>query len=479
MTAERPTAVRHSVLMLMCTLAMITYIDRGLFPNAAGEVSKALGLSGISDLTLALTAFQLAYALFEVPTGWMGDVFGPRSTIIRIVLWWSFFIGITGLAGLEVAGVTLVGFTTLIVSRFLFGMGEAGAFPNITRSLYNWFPYAERATAQGVVWTCSRLMGGLTPIIYLLLVDKEALGLDWRGTFFGFAAVGVVWCVVFARLFRDRPEQHPGVNAAELALIRGDGVTAEPAHSGVPWGRMVRSPNLWALCGMYFCLNYGWYFNMYFLPDFLKGRLIVATPGADPTFSAKLFAMLVAGSPLLLGMAGCMLGGRLSDWHVRTTGDRVWGRRTYGMLGFGLASGSFVLILFGPQTALVFAVGIALAGFFNDLAMATCWATAQDIGRRHAAIVSGTMNMIGNLGAALTTFVTGRVVGSYLADANAASAAAGLDAQATAAAGEAARFAAYYVNFVLFAVAYFVGMLLWLRIDATKPVLPDEDGDTV
>ncbi|VTS00279.1 MFS transporter [Tuwongella immobilis] len=455
-----PTRVRYGVLIFVCLLSMITYIDRAWFPNAEKEVGKSLGLTDISDLAIALAAFQLAYALFEIPTGWLGDVYGPRKTLIRIVIWWSTFIAITGLVGMSIFGVTLIGFWVLVGIRFLFGMGEAGAYPNITRALYNWFPSGERGFAQGAVWMSARFMGGLTPLIWLFVVDY--LGVHWRVSFGLFGLVGVIWCLAFLAFFRNRPEEHPSVNAAEIEYIRAGGTNADNAHAAVPWKKLFLSANLWALCGMYFCMNYGWYFFMYYLPSFMVGQFNASVDPETATFGQKVVNKLITGSPLLLGMVGCLLGGWLSDRHIRKTGDRRWGRRTYGMIGFGMASLSFAVIVFGPQTALVFAVCIACAGFFNDLALATCWATAQDMGRRYAAIVAGCMNMIGNLGGALTTAVTGWIVASYIK---------GLSGDEL----ELARNAAYRINFMLFGSVYFIGMLLWLRIDASKPVIPEAE----
>ena len=180
-TLVRPTRVRLGVLAFVCALSMITYLDRASFPNVQDSVLASLGLTHISQLRIPLTAFQLAYALFEVPTGWLGDRFGPRKTLIRIVLWWSFFIALTGLVG-RVSGIitfgytipefTLYGFWGLTIIRFLFGMGEAGAYPNIARALYNWFPLRERGRAAGMVWMSARMMGGLTPFVIMLLIGK-------------------------------------------------------------------------------------------------------------------------------------------------------------------------------------------------------------------------------------------------------------------------------------------------------------------
>src|SRR5262245_1866228 len=157
-----PTRVRYGVLGFACALSMITYLDRVAMGAAAEPIVKALGLHSVADLKWAFTAFAFAYAAFEVPSGWLGDVFGPRRTLIRIVLCWSVLTAATGLVWKE--GVWfLSGFWLLVVIRFLFGIGEAGAYPNITRALHNWFPATERASGQGAVWMSGRLMGGLTP----------------------------------------------------------------------------------------------------------------------------------------------------------------------------------------------------------------------------------------------------------------------------------------------------------------------------
>jgi MFS family permease len=453
MTASA-TAVRYSVLALMCLLAMITYIDRAVVSNSKDDILKAVNTSP-DDFYLLLVAFQLAYALFEVPTGWMGDVFGPRATLIRVVLWWSCFIGLTGLAGYPLFGNEnlVIGFGLLIVIQFLFGMGEAGAFPNITRALYNWFPASARGFAQGAVWMSSRLMGGLTPLIWLLLTDKDFAALNWRVGFGLFAGAAVVWCIVFAWWFRNHPAEHSATNAAERELIAvGKSAHDDGGHSGVPWGRILRSPNLWIICGMYFCLNYGWYFLMYFLPGFMKKEFPAETPGA------KIQLMLLIGSPLIIGMLGCFLGGILTDYFVRVLGDRKWGRRICGIVGYFACA----LCYWGAITALtanasvwVFAVCVMAVGFFNDLTMGSAWATCQDVGRRYAAIVAGFMNMIGNLGAALTNYVTGRIMKAYtpqdIPDAK-------------------PELAGVVWCLSLFTLAYVIGGIFWFFINANKPV---------
>jgi MFS family permease len=455
------TRVRYVVLGFTCTLAMVTYLDRACFAMAVSHMLVELRLQSVAELTWALTAFNIAYAVFEVPTGWLGDVFGPRKVLIRIVLWWSFFTALTTIIGLPVGGGWYIGLNALVVIRFLFGMGEAGAFPNITRALHNWFPLAERGIAQGAVWFSGRLMGGLTPMIWVLLVEK--LELTWRHAFWIFGGIGVLWCIGFASWFRNRPEERPEVNEAERALIHQGRHDEGAAHAHVPWLKLLRNWNLWALCFMYFCASYGWYFNLSYYPDFL-----VKQYGVDKTSWVSAIYM---GGPLTLGALGCLLGGWFTERMIRKTGNRKWGRRFPGFCGHALCAVSYLGCLVAPN-AFFFALSVSLAAFFNDLTMGPAWATCQDIGRRHAAIVAGCMNTIGNLGGAAGTWVTGTVLGMALASYAAAN---GISPAAlTGEQRSAGEYVGYQINFVSFAVVYAIAALLWLRIDATKPVLPED-----
>ncbi len=472
----KPTRVRYSILGLLCLLAMITYLDRAMYGSAKNDLMASVGRP-VEDFFWVLVAFQLAYACFEVPSGWLGDRFGPRSTLLRIVLWWSLFIALTPVVGLvfpsavEVAGRTvLVGFVVLIGMQFLFGMGEAGAFPNISKAAYNWFPASQRGFAKGAVWMAARLAGGLTPLVWVLLTAYG--GLSWRGALWLFAGVAAAWCVVFWLWFRNVPSEHWVPNESERLLIE-----AGKSHTGakaVPWRTLFTSRNLWAVCLMYTVTNFNWYFLMYYLPGALRGEhfrsrmhspdaaAAAAAGGAAPVAGFELTAgdlltpALLSGAPLLVGMLGCYLGGVFSDIHVRRTGNRVWARRLYGMLGYGLAG-----LAYAAAAAMVggnfwlLAGCLALVGLFNDLTMGPAWATTQDIGRRYAAIVGGTMNMIGNLGATIGNLVTGLIL-KY---------APGPDG--------------FVICFLMYAGVYGLGVGSWLLIDPTKPVVPEEGEEAV
>jgi MFS family permease len=457
----QPTGVRYTVLFMLCLLAMITYLDRAMYGSAKGDMMEALGQPE-KNFFLVLVCFQVAYALFEIPTGWMGDTFGPRMTLIRIVLWWSVFVALTAGAGtiFPRAEWGMVGFGIFLFIQFCFGMGEAGAFPNISRAVYNWFPNSERGTAQGSVWLSARFLGGLTPFIWVLLIF--VCGFTWRQALLLFSGIAVLWCIAFVWWFRNRPEEHSSTNAAEAALINA-GKPSPTGHSGVPWGKIFRNRNVWALCLMYTVTNFNWYFLMYYVPGTLKAQF----PTWGENNSGKLLLALLAGAPLLVGMAGCLLGGVLTDRYIRRTGDRKWGRRIFGMLGYGLAGVCYVMAAFFTGGDLwLFAGCLILVGFTNDLIMAPAWATAQDVGRRYSAIVSGTMNMVGNLGAAVGNLVTGLILAAYT-----------IKVTVGGTEKEQVQNEGYIICFILYAVIYGIGVLSWLLIDPTKPIVPEDAGE--
>jgi MFS family permease len=475
----RPTRVRYLVLAFACALSMITYLDRVCVSSATRQINAALGLSDDpANLDWAFTAFAFAYAVFEIPSGWLGDLFGPRNVLIRIVLWWSFFTAMTGLIGLPIGPITL-GFGSVVIIRFLFGMGEAGAYPNITRALHNWFPFRQRGLAQGAVWMSGRLMGGLSPLLWLVLVEgvgtvdssgevsaTEPL-LNWRATFWVFGLIGVVWCVLFALWFRNRPEEKSTVNEAERDLIQAGREGEQGSHLRVPWMKLLKNGNLWMLCLMYFCGSYGWYFNITYLPKYLEEQQNVSPQ--------SLLGAVYKGGPLWMGAMACLAGGWLTDWFIRRTGNRVWGRRLFGVAGHGLCALCYLATIaaHNAQSLFFFFLGISLAAFFNDLTMGAAWATCQDIGKRYAAIVAGCMNTIGNLGGAVAGKTTGMLVRHSVEVYKQAN-----DITADTLSKADLKFAhqaGYGWCLLSFAVVYVIAVVFWLRIDASRPVAQEVD----
>lgn len=459
--AAIPTRVRYRVLALACGLSMITYLDRVCFGAAAPAIAGELSLAGVSELKWAFTAFAIAYAAFEIPAGWLGDRLGPRGMLLRIVIWWSACTALTGLVGWRWGSWTFGGLGTLIALRFLFGAGEAGAYPNIARALHNWFPVERWEAAQGLVWMSGRLMGGLTPLIWALLVNGTSYTpalMGWRGAFFTFGAVGLIWALAFAAWFRNRPADHPGVNDAEAKLI---GSTWQPnsGHGGVPWSALLANRSLWALCGMYFLINYGWAFNITYLPSYLEARY--ALPPAD------VLGAIYKGAPLWVGAAGCLIGGFLVGRLNRRFGSRKLGRRALGVAALGLCSACWWGAQVAPNVH-IFCLLAALAGFYIDMTLGATWATCQDLGGRHTAVTAAFMNTVGTLGSALAGWMTGSFVEWSLARRAAAlQVAADLLPSAE---KHAAALAGYQQAFATYAVIFLIASMLWLLIDPEESV---------
>jgi len=464
---ERPTRVRYGVLGFCAALSMITYLDRVCMGTVVPDIQKEFGLDD-SQIGWIFGAFTLAYASFEVPTGWLGDRYGARNTLIRIVLWWSVFTVLTGLV-YPMSATPLFAFWVLLIVRFLFGIGEAGAYPNIARAFHNWFPFEERGSAKGAVWMAGRFAGGITPLIVLALIypgqsaDGTAIN-HWRHIFWIFGGVGAFWCLLFYLWYRDHPEDKAGVNQAEINLIRKDG---ERSHEKllVPWGRLFANRNLWYLCIMYACASFGWYFNITFLPKFLMENFGVK-PGER--FSPGFWTFtLMAGLPLLLGAAACLFGGLLTDLFIRRTGNRKWGRRTFGIMGHGLCAAFYFLSMFfafSKESPWMFIICISIATFWNDMTMGAAWASCLDIGRRYSGIVAGCMNTVGNMGGFFANIVTGYVLNLYTT---------GIDKRANLQGYLEASEPAWKINFSLYAGVYVVAVVMWSLFDSTKPVVPD------
>jgi MFS family permease len=460
---ERPTRVRYGVLGFVCALAMVTYLDRACFSMVAPTLAEELKLGGAADLKWAFTAFAIAYAAFEIPTGWLGDVWGPRGTLLRIVVWWSLFTALTGVVGLTI-GSYVLGVGALVVIRFLFGAGEAGAYPNITRAVHNWFPAGQAATAQGWIWMSGRLAGGFTPLVWTLLVVGTAWTpplISWRGAFAVFGLIGIVWCALFAWFFRDRPRNHPWVNEAERIEIERGRDIGQATHFGLPIGHMLGSFNLWLICIMYFCMVYGWFFHMTYLPAYLEERFQI-----DPS---SVMGALYKGAPLWLGAISCLTGGILVDKLMRLLGSRKRARQIVGMVAQLLCALGWVGALFAPNVHL-FTLAIALAALSNDMTLPSSWATCQDIGGRYTAVTAACMNTVGAVGAAVVAWTTGTIIQLSLA-----SRAAALDVgveQLSAGERHSAMMAGYDYNFMSYAAAYAISALCWRFIDPDKPIVP-------
>jgi sugar phosphate permease len=334
------------------------------------------------------SGFTFAYAAFEIPSGWLGDYFGTRKALTRIVIWWSIFTALTGAA---------TGFASLLLIRFLFGAGEAGAFPNIARSISRWFPASHQGRALSVAFVGNAIGAAISTPLVFKLVERQG----WRLPFVEFGALGIVWAVVWYGWFRDRPEDHESVDAEEIKFIRSDQVDAEQlGHTRhVPWAALLRSTNMAFICGMYFASGYALYFYITWLPTYLlKAR------GFSPNY-AGLFSAL----PWLASAAGFWLGGLSTDWLVRRTGSLKIARCGVGAVGLITSAMALVAVVL-TEDRLVAACLIAVAAFCQMMTGGAAWAVCLDVGRRHAGVVTGCMNMVGNIGGTIAPVVVGYAV---------------------------------------------------------------------
>jgi MFS family permease len=416
-TVEKPTKVRYWVIFFAVTLAVFSYIDRVALSLSNKQIASDLHLSDV-QMGWVFFAFGAAYALFEVPSGFLGDKLGPRRVLMRIVIWWSFFTAATGAA---------FNFLSLFITQLLFGAGEAGCFPNITRAFSNWLPQSERVRSQGIIWLSARWGGAFTPLLVAFLFHY----MTWRQAFPTFGLLGVAWSIAFYYWFRDNPRDKKGVNQAELDLLRFN--IPAGSHKNVPWAKFARSKTVWLLCGQYAALSFPWYFWITWAPRFIDERFHL-----NMTSSVWLKVL-----PLFLGGLGCIFSGLISKPLTRLTGNIALTRKLLACVGFAGASACLVMGSFLHEPYIAVCV-LAFSSFCNDLVMPTAWGTVMDVAGGYSGTLSGTMNMMGNGAGALFGPTTGWLLSET----------------------------GHNWNAVLFmgAAVYMTGFLMWLVIDPVTPI---------
>lgn len=375
--------VRYKVLGYLFVLMLITYLDRVCFSTTAGAMANELGLS-LEQIGMAGSFFVLGYVLFEIPGGWLADRYGARLMLTRIVIWWSVFTALTGAAW---------NFAALVAIRFLFGCGEAGAFPGSTSAIARWFPRHELGRAQSIVMFGSRIGFAMTSWVVIALMTAHG----WRSVYWIFAVLGIAWAIGWGAWFRDTPESHSAVDDAELALIR-DNRSAASHGLEIHWGALLTNRNVWALCGMYSGYTWGLYFYIQWLPTYLERARGLDLPEIGP----------MAAAVLLSGAAANLLGGWVSDRLVPSLGIRA-ARRIPAVVGL-LAAGVFLALAATASDNTLSLVFLGLSFGSAELILAVTWATCLDIGGSAAGVVSGTMNSLGQIGGALAPWLIGLMV---------------------------------------------------------------------
>lgn len=373
----KPTRVRNGVVTMAISLAVLSYVQRVAISQAAGPIMHDLHLDK-AQMGLIFGAFGLSYAIFELPMGLLGDKVGVRRVLMQIVLAWSVFTALTGAAWSVLS---------LWITRFLFGAGEAGCFPNLTRMLSIWLPKRERLTAQSFMWAFTRWGGAATPPVVL-----GAIALfGWRWAFVALAGLGVIWSIIFFVWFRDDPAQHKGVNAAELELIENNRMLPQE-HEGPRrhWLAVLATPQVALLTIQYFCFAFVWYFYVTWLPTYLR----------EARHQSAERAALLSVLPLLFGGFGSLISGFL---------PLRFSRRWIAFGGFFVTA--ILLLAFTRISAVVPAmVCLGFASFFSDLTMPISWNACVEIGGTYTATVAAAMNMFGNLAGFVAPTVSGYIL---------------------------------------------------------------------
>jgi ACS family glucarate transporter-like MFS transporter len=402
---------RRGVTGLLFLLFAITYLDRVCISVAGPRIQEDLGIDPVG-WGWVTGVFTLAYCVFEIPTGTMGDRLGPRVVLTRIVAWWSAFTALTG---------TVTGFYPLLAVRFLFGAGEAGAFPNASIVVARWFPITQRATMSGVNLMASQVGGAIAPLLVLPIQMRYG----WRMSFFVFGAAGLVWAAVWYAWFRDTPAERAGAPppASDAAAVSGRG-----AH--FPWQRAFGSTTVWAILGAAFCYIYVYnFFQTWFHTFLVRGRGV--TEGG----------LFLSALPFVVAVVANFAGGAVSDACVRRFGA-TRGRRMVGAVSL-LVAAAFTGATMVTTQPLLTVTFLALAYGAITFQQSGVFGVCLDVGGAHAGAMVGLMNTVAQVGGFLGSVLYGYIV---------------------------ARTGSYDAPFVPMIVVLVVGAFCWLKVDAGRPV---------
>ena len=369
-----PTRTRFIAGAWLCTMAAVLYLDRIAWAQANPEIKREFGF-GFFEMSLLMMAFQVAYGLFEVPTGAWGERIGARRILTRICVWWSVFTALTGAA---------FGFWSMAIIRFLFGAGEAGAYPNTARVFTKWFPAVERGRMQGIMLATALIGGAASPALAAYLIEIGG----WRLAFVVFGGVGLIWAAGFWWWFRDDPADHKRVNEAELALIRTGGGVPKLEHTATPWRRVLVNRGVLALGLIIMSSSFNSYFYFNWFPTYLR-----SAHGISNTESGWLASLALAGAA-----SGVLLGGIVADRILKNSPAPLAARKRFCGAGF-LAGALFLLVALQCNDVTALGVFAALSTMAVQLTLPSWWSAAIEQSGRHVGPIFGMLNMLGTVGA--------------------------------------------------------------------------------
>ena len=418
------TRVRWFLVFWLFVLSAVSYLDRVNISIASGPIADAYHLSDV-QLGRVFSAMLAGYALFQTVGGRLADRFGPRRVLTAGVVWWGVFTALTALVPAHIAHALLL----FVAVRFLLGAGEAVIYPSANQFIARWIPVRERGLANGWIFAGVGAGAGLTPpfITYLML------RYGWRSSFWVCAVIGLIAGAIWFLAARDAPAEHPRVSPSELSEIQTD-LPLAPAKNAalVPWSRVLRSREVWAVTVSYFCYGYvAWIFFAWFY------RYLAKVRGLDLKSSA-VYSMLPPAAMLVC----CLLGGTINDRLTKWRGPRL-GRCAVAAFAIILA-GIFIALGARVQSARLASAVLAGGAGALYLSQSSFWSVTADIAGASAGAVSGFMNMGNQIGAAITASLTPWI---------------------------AARFG-WTASFLAAAALCVIGSLGWLFVDPTKTLLP-------
>jgi len=361
---------KNIILTMLVLLGVVTFLDRINISVAGSSIMHDLNLSA-AEWGWVQSAFILSYGLMQIPMGALGDRYGHRKILSMIVLWWSLFTAFTGMAG---------GLVSLLVIRFMFGIGEAGSSPCSTGVISRWFEKHEVGKAQGYVWAASRMGGALTPFVVIPVMTL----LGWREAFYILGALGIVWAAVWYFYYRDRQPE----------------TAKETVRQPIPWRTILHHKQFWIICAMYFFYAFGSWFFFSWFPTFME-------LGRGFAKSELTYAVAV---PFIMSMIGNISGGYLTDRLTKKYGLKI-GRKALGSTSLAVSAVCMFLAAFIPGKMAVFVFLSLCFGIF-DLMLPSAWALCIDLGKQHAGTISGAMNTAGNLGGFFCGILFGQLVQS-------------------------------------------------------------------
>jgi ACS family glucarate transporter-like MFS transporter len=388
MDQSQPTRQRYFLVFLLFLHTVNTYMDRVCISSAKNSMQD--DITGLDDQMMGYVfgIFAIGYALFQIPAGWFSDRAGARHALTIVVIIWSIFTALTGAVSTAI---------TLLAVRFLFGVGEAGAYPGATRALYSWLPAKERGLGQGIFHSGARVGAALSLVIMPKIIDS----IGWRSTFVLNAVLGLAWGAAWWFWYRNKPTEHAKVNAAEAELIRTGIEEAETTSShNIPYIQIVTSANVLLAMFQYAASNITFFVSITWLQPY-----IVETWGDQYKHLASL--------PLLCGAVALWISG-YAVTTLHKMGMPVLSRRLPAMIGYLLGATGLLLCTQTVESASIwpFLACFALATFGVELTLSPSWAFCMDIGGERSGAVSAAMNMVGNMGAAVSAVAFPYFVGN-------------------------------------------------------------------